>query len=43
MEVNKIKDANQTINRLKSLNPTITILNNEIKKEYQMDEFNPYL
>ncbi|MDC6157516.1 MerR family transcriptional regulator [Bacillus albus] len=34
LEINKIKDANQTINKLKGLNPTITILNNEIKKEY---------
>ncbi|MGN4425914.1 MerR family transcriptional regulator [Bacillus cereus group sp. MYBK30-1] len=34
LEINKIKDANQTINKLKGLNPTITILNNEVKKEY---------
>ncbi|EOO34533.1 MerR family transcriptional regulator [Bacillus mycoides] len=34
LEINKIKDANQTINKLKGLNPAITILNNEVKKEY---------
>ncbi|MGE7689044.1 MerR family transcriptional regulator [Lysinibacillus sp. NPDC097214] len=34
LEMNKIKDANQTINNLKALSPAIMMLNNEVQKEY---------
>ncbi|WP_240518165.1 MULTISPECIES: MerR family transcriptional regulator [unclassified Lysinibacillus] len=34
LEMNKIRDANQTINNLKALSPAIMMLNNEVQKEY---------
>ncbi|MGE7091222.1 MerR family transcriptional regulator [Lysinibacillus sp. NPDC048646] len=34
LEMNKIKDAKQTINKLRDLNPAIMISNNEVQKEY---------